>query len=251
MKVKTSRNTQSCWQSSSFLWSVPFAWLVPTLTMHFPQSPAQFSKLSREAEASGGAEAIRGRMVHLRLPGWKAGGNVTAGNQGTLRIVPLHPNLTRSVWERSNATFEREPQIPVSTVLATPRTQIAKRRSIRIALNTPIGLSGHDGQKCPFTMPAKATNLNRHGATIHVARDLSVGSTIMVRNPRGTQVSARVVSRLAASQGVSVYAIEFIEQDEAANNFWGITFPPIASRVAIAEQAGLARRRRGSPSLYS
>lgn len=139
----------------------------------------------------------------------------------------------------------------MTTVLASPRTQIAKRRSIRIALNTPIGLSGHDGQKCPFTMPAKATNLNRHGAAIQVARDLSVGSTIMVRNPRGTQVSARVVSQLAASQGVSVYAIEFIEQDEAANNFWGITFPPIASRVGMAEQAGMARRRRGSPSLYS
>ncbi|MGA7768372.1 MAG: PilZ domain-containing protein [Candidatus Sulfotelmatobacter sp.] len=139
----------------------------------------------------------------------------------------------------------------MATTLATPRTQIAKRRSSRIALNTPIGLSGQDSQKCPFTMPAKATNLNRHGAAVEVARDLLVGSTIMVRNPRGTQVSARVISQLAASQGVSVYAIEFVEQDDAANNFWGITFPLIASRAAVAEQSGMARRRRGLSSLQN
>jgi hypothetical protein len=133
----------------------------------------------------------------------------------------------------------------------TPRPQIAKRRSTRIALNTSIGLSGHDRQKCPFTMPAKATNLNRHGAAIHVARDLLVGSIIGVRNPRGTQVSARVISQLAVSHGVSVYAIEFMEQDDAANNFWGITFPTIASRVAVAEETGMARRRRGISSVPS
>jgi hypothetical protein len=137
----------------------------------------------------------------------------------------------------------------MATIPATSRTQIAKRRSSRIALSTSIGLSGHDRQKCPFTTPAKATNLNRHGAAIKVSRDLLVGSTIVLRNPRGTQVSARVVSQLIASQGVSIYAIEFIEQDDAANNFWGITFPSIASRGAIAEQAGMSRRRRGLSSL--
>jgi hypothetical protein len=139
----------------------------------------------------------------------------------------------------------------MNTSLATPSTQISKRRSSRIALNTPVGLSGRDRQKCPFTMPAKATDLNRHGAAIQVARDLSVGSTIMVRNPRGTQVAARVVSQVAASQGVSVYAIEFIEQDDAANNFWGITFPSISSRASMAERAGMMRRRRGLSSVRS
>ena len=128
--------------------------------------------------------------------------------------------------------------------LATTRAQIAKRRSSRIALNTSIVLSGQDRHKCSFTMPAAATNLNRHGASIQLPRELLVGSTITVRNARGSQVAARVVSHLVASQGVSVYAIEFVEQDDAANNFWGIAFPPIASRAALAEQAGMARRRR-------
>jgi len=129
------------------------------------------------------------------------------------------------------------------------RTQLAKRRSRRIALNTSVGLSGHDRQKCPFTIPAKATNLNRHGAAVQLTRDLLVGSTVMVRNARGAEVSARVVSQLAGSQGISVYAIEFVEHSEAETNFWGIAFPAIENRAAVAEQAGMARRRRSSSSL--
>lgn len=97
-----------------------------------------------------------------------------------------------------------------------------------MALNAPIGLSGEDRQKCSFTMPAKATNLNKHGAAVQVSRELSVGSVVVVRNKRGTQISARVVTQLAAVNGVSNYAIEFVETDKA-NNFWGITFPSNAN----------------------
>jgi hypothetical protein len=93
-------------------------------------------------------------------------------------------------------------------------------------------------------MPAIATNLNQHGAAIKLARELLVGSTVMVRNVRGTQVSARVVSQLATSNRASIYAIEFVEHDDRANTFWGITFPPIAGRAA--EQVVMAPRRRES-----
>jgi hypothetical protein len=75
-------------------------------------------------------------------------------------------------------------------------------------------------------MPARATNLNRHGAAVQLHRDLLVGSIIAVKNKRGTQVSARVVSQLVARDGVPTYAIEFVEQDDKATEFWGITFPP-------------------------
>src|SRR5579872_6575115 len=109
----------------------------------------------------------------------------------------------------------------MATIPVTNRTQIAKRRSSRIALSAPVGLSGEDTQKCSFTMPAKATNLNRYGAAIHLQRDLLVGSTVSVRNKSGTQVSARVVAQLAVSQKISVYGVEFTEPD-LANGFWGI-----------------------------
>jgi hypothetical protein len=96
-----------------------------------------------------------------------------------------------------------------------------------MALNATIGLSGEDRQKCSFSLSAKATNLNRHGAAIQVGRELLVGSTVVVRNQRGTLISARVVAQLAALRGVPTYAIEFVEQDDKAKNFWGITFPSI------------------------
>ena len=121
-----------------------------------------------------------------------------------------------------------------------------------MALNAPIGLSGVDRQKCSFSMPARATNLNRHGAAIQLNRELLVGSTVVVRNKRGTEVSARVVAQLAVRQGVTTYAIEFLETDDRAKNFWGITFPSIEGRgtaAQAAEQSGIIRRKRGIASL--
>jgi hypothetical protein len=54
------------------------------------------------------------------------------------------------------------------TTVAVNRIQIAKRRSSRIGLNARIGLSGQDREKRTFTMPARATNLNKHGAAIQL-----------------------------------------------------------------------------------
>jgi len=95
-----------------------------------------------------------------------------------------------------------------------------------MALQASIGLSGEDRQKCSFTMPARATKLNRHGAAVQLGRELLVGSIVSVNNKQGTQISARVVAQLAAAEGVSTYAIEFVEQDDRAQTFWGIVFPP-------------------------
>jgi len=94
-----------------------------------------------------------------------------------------------------------------------------------MALNAAVGLSGEDRRKAAFSMTAKATNLNRHGAAVQINRELQVGSVLQVNNQRGTEVSARVVAQLAGLQGVPTYAIEFVDQDETAKNFWGISFP--------------------------
>jgi hypothetical protein len=111
------------------------------------------------------------------------------------------------------------------TTVAVNRIQIAKRRSSRIALNARIGLSGQDREKRTFTMPARATNLNKHGAAIQLNRELLVGSAVVVQNGRGTQASARVIAQVsAAAQGVYTYGVEFLESD-GVNDFWGITFP--------------------------
>jgi hypothetical protein len=100
-----------------------------------------------------------------------------------------------------------------------------------MALHASVGLSGEDRQNCPFTMPAKATKLNKHGAAVQVRRELLVGSFVKVNNKQGTALSARVVAQLAGQEGVSMYAIEFVEQGERAETFWGIVFPPNSSNA--------------------
>jgi hypothetical protein len=105
------------------------------------------------------------------------------------------------------------------------RSSALKRRSARIALHAPVALSGEDRSQCSFTIGAKATGLNKHGAAIQVTRELLVGTTVLLRNKRGTQISARVVSQINAAEGLLRYGIEFVEQDTRAAGFWGITFP--------------------------
>jgi len=100
-----------------------------------------------------------------------------------------------------------------------------------MALHASVGLSGEDRQKCSFTMQAKATKLNKHGAAVQLSRELPVGSVVSVNNRKGTKLSARIVAQLAAREGVSTYAIEFVEQDERAETFWGIIFPPNTSNA--------------------
>ena len=74
-------------------------------------------------------------------------------------------------------------------------------------------------------MPAKALNLNKYGAALQISRDLVVGSIVLVKNQRGIQISARIVSQLTATHGTSTYGMEFIGQQEQSGNFWGISFP--------------------------
>ena len=146
------------------------------------------------------------------------------------------------------------------SIVAVNRLQ-TKRRSARLALNALVRLAGEDRQNCPFTLlPARATGLNRHGATIQVSRELLVGSTLSVRHGSGgTETPARVVAQMSFGQGVSdgqgtlAYGIEFLDSD-ATKNFWGIAFPPVECRVAtaqVAKQSGIARHRRGIPSHQS
>lgn len=80
-----------------------------------------------------------------------------------------------------------------------PRT---RRRTRRIALTVPLEVSGHDVERSSFTLTTTATSLNRNGAALHLNRDLSVGSVLVVQNSRGTRTSARVVAQTPSGEGV-------------------------------------------------
>ena len=105
------------------------------------------------------------------------------------------------------------------------RGQTGKRRTNRLLLNASVMLSGEDRLKCRFTMPAKATHLNKHGAAVQLSRDLVVGSVVNLRNKRGAEAAARVVSQLRATQRFSTYGVELVEQNDITTGFWGISFP--------------------------
>ena len=123
-----------------------------------------------------------------------------------------------------------KPQHSHVAAAALNRSQASKRRSSRMSLNASVGLSGQDRLKVTFTMPAKATSLNRHGAAVQLSRDLQVGTVVTLKNQRGAEVSARIVSVIAAVQGTSTYGIEFVDHDEKAQQFWGISFPKNATQ---------------------
>jgi hypothetical protein len=121
--------------------------------------------------------------------------------------------------------FTSHVPLPATPATGITRSQIARRRSNRIFLKATVVISGEDRMKCSFSMPAKAINLNKCGAAIQITRDLVVGSVLRIKNQRHVQISARIVSQLKATAGVSTYGIEFLEQQDNAGNFWGISFP--------------------------
>jgi len=111
------------------------------------------------------------------------------------------------------------------TTIPVVRNAASKRRSNRMLLHAAVDVSGHDRKKASFTVSARATNLNRCGAAVQLNRELPVGSTITVRNQRGVEVSARVVTQISAREGVLTYGIEFLGPEEHQKPFWGISFP--------------------------
>jgi hypothetical protein len=80
-------------------------------------------------------------------------------------------------------------------------------------------------KRCSFTLATTATNLNRNGAALHLNRDLSLGSVVVVQNSRGARTSARVVAQVVTGDGVYMYGVEFLDQAENVKDFWGIAFP--------------------------
>src|SRR5438128_869147 len=101
------------------------------------------------------------------------------------------------------------------------RNLAGMRRSNRIALATPVALTGKDQARAPFSLNANATNLNRHGAALQLSREIMVGTIVVVKNRRGAQLSARIVAQVSAMQGKHTYGIEFVEDSDSSRTFWG------------------------------
>ena len=85
-----------------------------------------------------------------------------------------------------------------------------------------VGVTGQDRMGTTFTIGAKASNLNCHGGTIAIGKELTIGSTIGLRNARNNEAEARIVRLVNEYAGMRTYGIEFLSD---ASGFWGIVFP--------------------------
>ena len=95
-------------------------------------------------------------------------------------------------------------------------------------LIVPVEISGKDIARSSFSTVTTATNLNAHGAMLHLNRELSVDSVLVIKNSHGARTSVRVVAQTNAAQSYA-YGLEFLEA-EKAKDFWGIKFPQSISR---------------------
>ena len=109
-----------------------------------------------------------------------------------------------------------------------------QRRSPRIALPIPINVIGHDLEKRAFSEAATATNLNLHGAAIHLNRQLIVGSVITISNRWGIESPARIVSQVGVVKGEFIYGIEFVQGRQP--NFLGVSFYASKHDLPMAPQ---------------
>jgi hypothetical protein len=110
-----------------------------------------------------------------------------------------------------------------ATAIINDRDRPPRRRSPRIALLVAVEVSGKDIARSCFNVVTTATNLNRHGAAVHLNRDLAVESVIVLTNSRGSRTSARIVDQTLA-RDIYTYGVEFLEA-EKTRNFWGLRFP--------------------------
>jgi hypothetical protein len=97
-----------------------------------------------------------------------------------------------------------------------------------MALIVAVEASGKDVARSSFSAITTATNLNRNGAMLHLNRDLSLDSVLVIKNSRGARCSVRVVSQTSVADA-HAYGLEFLES-ENARDFWGINFPSSQSR---------------------
>jgi hypothetical protein len=153
------------------------------------------------------------------------GGNTGAVTEGMLSGGSGAHKVQHNPMTPKHAPHTKVHHSHLSSGPSALRNPISKRRSNRMLLSAAVWLSGQDKEKAAFASPARATNLNKHGAAVQLSRELVVGSVVSVRNQRGAEISARVVAQLRAAQGVCTYGLEFVEQNDKAAEFWGISFP--------------------------
>lgn len=104
------------------------------------------------------------------------------------------------------------------------KTDMGRRRSMRVILGVPLFVSGLDCEGSKFKVEARTVVFNAHGALIVSAVELQKGQMIeithkLTRESRG----CRVVHASSPQAGKFESGIEFLQPSAS---FWRIAFPP-------------------------
>lgn len=100
------------------------------------------------------------------------------------------------------------------------------RRSSRIPRVIGILLVGSDMEGRMFTEETNTVLLSRHGAGIVSQYKLSAEQELVLRRlDTNKETEVRVVGQIGAESGVYTYGVAFLD---AADNLWGIDFPPLS-----------------------
>ena len=105
------------------------------------------------------------------------------------------------------------------------------RRGERVTVNLPVRIAGVGERGSEFLDEGRTVDISRHGATIVVPRELTVGQEIKVGQVGiNRDTVARVVDRKASGREGLRYGIEFTEHDAHP---WDIAFPEDPPHEAV------------------
>jgi hypothetical protein len=99
------------------------------------------------------------------------------------------------------------------------------RRSTRLSISIPIGISGKDAEGRAFKENVRTLVISKHGAKILTVHQLSSGTEILVENKSLGNIAKATVVWLEArrrSRDLHQVGLQLVE----AQNIWGIEFPP-------------------------
>jgi hypothetical protein len=111
---------------------------------------------------------------------------------------------------------------------ASSKSEKRPRRSKRIGLSVPVRVYGKDAHGKPFREFTQMLSVNAHGGMLALAAVVNEGQAVLVQNrATGQERECRVTHLRLASDGKWEVGIAFMH---AAEGFWQICFPSIASK---------------------
>lgn len=173
------------------------------------------------------SEFKRGQLLRVMVP--------DTGKEGTSRVVWAKPAPvpgrtelalefvgTENLWD---IAFAPPAAAPAGEAPATYR-----RRSARLPLRLEVVLSWTDEMGRAREEKAETEMLSKHGAAVSAPIEIPLRHPVRVRNPKSAREAQAHVVWIKASHvpGRAGLGIEFV----AADDFWGMPFPPDAGRPA-------------------